>query len=109
MTGGARRLTRTRVRHRGGTRDVYFLARFRFGLAEAAALWPPARGFRAAAGAAGSTRRAGRFPVAFASTGAAVSGGASRLGRGVRFFGGGAAAAVSAACRAASVTSVVTG
>ena len=89
--------------------DAYVLAGFRFGRAEAAAFRPPALPFRGAEAAARVKRRGGPFPLALASAGAAVSGGASRRGRGVRFFGAGAAAAASAACRASSVTSVVTG
>ena len=76
-------------------------------LREDAADFRPAAARVLAAGA----RFAGLFLAGGVAGVAVVSSGASRFGRGVLFFGAGAgaAAAASAACRAASVTSVVTG
>jgi hypothetical protein len=68
----------------------YFFFGLRFARAEAAT-------FRAAAGRG------------FGAAAASAPGGVSGFRRGVRFFGTGAAAAASAAWRASSVISVVTG
>jgi hypothetical protein len=76
----------------------------RFGRPEAAVFRAaPVRRFAVGA------RFAGRFPAGRIAGSAGTFAGACRFGRGVRFFGTGAAAAASAACRASSVTSVATG